>query len=100
MIKHIVMWKFKESAEGRTRLENMELVRDRLYALVDVVPQIKKMEIGFDFGKTPMSYDMMLYTEFETKEDLNNNAVDGEHAKVKKIVAATTEARVVLDYEA
>ena len=100
MIKHIVMWKFKEEAEGRTRRQNMELVRDRLYALVPVVPEIIRMEIGFDFGHTPMSYDMMLYTEFETKEDLNVYAVDSEHAKVKKIVAATTEARVVLDYEA
>ena len=94
------MWKFKEEAEGRTKLENMKLVRDRLYALVPIVPEIKAMEIGFDFSQTPMSYDMMLYTEFETKEDLDIYAVDGEHAKVKKIVAATTEARVVLDYEA
>ncbi len=100
MIKHIVMWKFKDEAENRTKLENMTLVRDRLYALTKVVPQIQKMEIGFDFSKTPMSYDMMLYTEFKTKEDLDIYAVDQEHAKVKKIVAATTEARVVLDYEA
>jgi len=99
MIKHIVMWKFKEEAEGRSKLENMKLVRDRLYALVPLVPEIKAMEIGFDFGNTPMSYDMMLYTEFETKEALNVYAVDSEHAKVKAIVAATTQARVVLDYE-
>lgn len=99
MIKHIVMWKFKEEAESRTKLQNMELVRDRLYALVPLIPEIKKMEIGFDFGQTPMSYDMMLYTEFETKEALDIYAVDSEHEKVKKIVAATTEARGVLDYE-
>ena len=99
MIKHIVMWKFKENAEGRTKLENMKLVRTSLYNLFGLIPQIKKMEIGFDFGQTPMSYDMMLYTEFLTKEDLDIYAVDEDHAKVKKIVAATTEARVVLDYE-
>ena len=93
------MWKFKEEAEGRTKLQNMELVRDRLYALVPLIPEIKKMEIGFDFSQTPMSYDMMLYTEFETKEALDVYAVDSEHEKVKKIVAATTEARGVLDYE-
>ncbi len=99
MIKHIVMWRFKENAEGRTKLQNMELVRDRLYALKDIIPEIKAMEIGFDFNHTPMSYDMMLYTEFETKEALHVYAVDQDHAKVKVIVAATTEARVVLDYE-
>ncbi len=99
MIKHIVMWKFKDEAEGRSKQENMELVRDRLYALVPIIPEIKKMEIGFDFSKTPMSYDMMLYTEFESKDDLDVYAVDKDHGKVKVIVAATTEARVVLDYE-
>lgn len=98
MIKHIVMWKFKESAEGRTKQENMELVRDRLYALVPVIPQIKAMEIGMDFNHTPMSYDMVLYTEFETAEDLQIYADDSEHAKVKKIVASTTEGRGVIDY--
>ena len=65
----------------------------------EVIPEIKKMEIGFDFSQTPMSYDMMLYTEFENKEDLDVYAVDKDHGKVKVIVAATTEARVVLDYE-
>lgn len=99
MLKHVVMWKFKENAENRSKIENMSLVRDRLYALVGTVPQIKKMVIGFDCGKTAMSFDMILLTEFETKEDYEIYAVDQEHAKVKKIVAATTESRVVIDYE-
>ena len=25
MIKHIVMWKFKSEAEGRTKLQNMDI---------------------------------------------------------------------------
>lgn len=99
MIKHVVLWKFKDEAENRTKEENMNLVKERLYALCPIIPEVKKMEIGLDFGHTAMSYDMFLYTEFETKEDLQKYAVDPDHAKVKKIVAATTEARVTLDYE-
>ena len=35
MIKHIVMWKFKESAEGKSRAENMQIVKEQLLSLVD-----------------------------------------------------------------
>jgi hypothetical protein len=45
MIKHIVMWNFKNEGEGKTREENMAIVRDRLYALLPIIPEIKKMEI-------------------------------------------------------
>ena len=37
MIRHVVMWKFKAEAEGKTREENMAIVRERLYALLPVL---------------------------------------------------------------
>ena len=46
MIRHVVMWTFKEEAEGRTAEENMLFVRDSLYDLLPVIPEIKKMEIN------------------------------------------------------
>ena len=42
MIRHVVMWKFKSEAEGKTKEENMTLVRDALYALVPIISEIKK----------------------------------------------------------
>lgn len=99
MYRHIVMWKFKDEAEGRSKKENMETVKTRLYGLLPLIPEIKKMEICIDTGKTPMSYDMMLDTEFDSKEDYDVYAVHPAHMEVKKIVAATKESRVVLDCE-
>ena len=46
MIRHIVMWKFKEEAEGKTKRENMLFVKDQLYALPALIPEIKKMFHG------------------------------------------------------
>jgi len=98
MVKHIVMWKFKESAEGRSAAENMELVKDRLYALVGVIDEIKKMEVGIDISHKNGSMDLALITEFESAEALGVYAVHPEHLKVVDLVRKVTETRVVLDY--
>ena len=93
------MWKFKDGAEGKTKLENMEWVREHLYALLPVIPEIKRMEIGFDFSCTEASMDFMLLTEFDTAEDLKIYAVHHEHLKVAEYVRAVVDSRVVVDSE-
>ena len=97
MIRHVVMWNFKEEAEGNTRLQNMEKVRDALYALVPKIPEIKKMEIGFDEKHTEASMDLMLLTEFDSMEALAIYADHPDHLAVAGFVRAVTEKRVVLD---
>lgn len=99
MIRHVVMWKFKENAEGKSKKENMEWVREHLYALVPIISEIKKMEIGFDITGSDMSMDLMLLTEFDSVEDMKKYAVHPEHLKVSKYVCSVVETRVVLDCE-
>ena len=45
MIKHIVMWRFKEGEQ-----ENMLLFRDKLLALKSQIPEIKAMEVGININ--------------------------------------------------
>ena len=99
MIKHIVMWKFRPEAEGKSKRENMEIVRDSLYALVPIIPEIKKMEVGFDLSGTDASADLCLITEFESLETLKIYAEHPEHLKVGGYVRKVVETRTVLDYE-
>ncbi|MBQ8330909.1 MAG: Dabb family protein [Clostridia bacterium] len=99
MIRHVVMWKFKENSEGKTKMENMEWVREHLYALLPVIPEIKRMEIGFDIMGTDMSMDLMLLTEFDTVETMKTYAGHPEHLKVSAYVRKVIETRVVLDCE-
>lgn len=99
MIRHVVMWKFKDEAKGKTRTENMEWVREHLYALVPVIPEIKRMEIGFDVKHTDMSMDLMLLTEFDSMETLSIYANHPAHLAVSEYVRAVIETRVVLDCE-
>ena len=99
MIRHVVMWKFKNCAEGKSKQENMELVRESLYALPAIIPEIKRMEIGFDVKHTDMSMDMILLTEFDSLDTLAFYAEHPEHLKVSAYVRKVIETRVVLDCE-
>ena len=95
----MVMWKLKENGEGRTKQENMEWIREHLYALLPVIPEIKRMEIGFDITGSDMSMDLMLLTEFDTVEAMKRYAEHPEHLKVSAYVRKVIETRVVLDCE-
>ena len=99
MIKHIVMWNFKEHAEGKSRRENMEIVRDALYALTSEVEEIKSMEIGFDLSGTDASADICLVTEFESLDTLKVYAEHPKHLDVAVYVRRVAESRKVIDYE-
>ena len=99
MIRHVVMWKFKDAAEGRTKEENMNYVKEHLLALLPIIPELKRMEVGIDVSHTDMSYDMMLLTEFESLDALHTYKVHPEHVKVSEYVAKVKTARVVADCE-
>ena len=99
MIKHIVMWKFKDEGEGKSREENMVFVRDSLYALRSVIPEIKSMEIAFDITHSEMSADMVLITEYDSVECMKAYASHPEHMKVSAYVRRVIEDRKVIDFE-
>ena len=63
MIKHIVMWKFKENTE-----KEMNEFLDGLKALENQIDAIKSMQIGKNIDND--EYDAILISEFESLEDL------------------------------
>ena len=95
MIKHVVMWKFKEE----NKAENLLKARELLLALPALISEIKKMDVYFDALNTPASMDMMLETEFLSFEELHTYAVHPEHLKVAEFVKSVVESRIVLDSE-
>lgn len=99
MIRHVVMWKFKEFAEGKSKEEIMQYIKNSLMALRPLIPQIKLMEIGFDILHTDMSYDMLLITEFDNLSDLEFYKNHPEHKKVSEYVAKVRTGRAVADCE-
>jgi len=99
MLKHIVMWQFKDEAEGRSKKENCARVKEMLEALPARIPFIRKLEVGLNAYASSMSADMVLVTEFDSKGDLDLYAVHPEHVKVSEYVGKVRNTRIVCDYE-
>ena len=95
MIKHIVMWKFKEEVAEADKLE----MKQRLEALKDVVPSLVHIEVGLDLSNKEASMDMVLYSKFQTAENLAAYAGHPEHLKVVEFVKPLVCDRAVVDYE-
>ena len=98
MIKHIVLWKFLDHAEGHTKEENMDIVRDKLTALLPIIPSIRSFEIGKDVLHSEMSYDMALIMTFDSLEDLEAYKIHPEHQKVSAYVKKVRSGRVSTDF--
>ena len=99
MIKHIVMWKLEDFADGRVKLENAKIIKENLEALVGIIPEIVKLEVGIDILGTNQSYDVVLVSEFKNLEELDTYAKHPEHVKVGEFVGKVRKDRVAVDYE-
>ena len=92
MIRHIVMWKFREGTE-----REQEQFLTGLQGLFGVIPQLRRCEVKRCIGKD--NYDAVLVSEFETMDDLNAYKVDPRHVAVSSICKSIRADRVAVDYE-
>ena len=99
MIKHIVMWKIKDSFEGKGKLEILKKIKDDLEALPPKVGEIKLFEVGINFNDKDFASDIVLYSEFKTKDDLDSYQVNPIHKEVDDYLAKVRLERHVVDYE-
>lgn len=98
MIKHIVMWKLKDEAEGNCKIKNALVIKEGLESLRGKIEGLIEIEVGIDNAKTHQSYDVALYSVFENQECLDNYQVNKEHNKVAEFIGKVRESRVVVDY--
>lgn len=94
MIVHIVMFKFKDENKAL----NMAKVQQRLIKLESLIPNLRSMEVGINFNDSDRSFDLSLYSTFETQEDLNAYAIHEEHKKVIEIIKSVIIESKVVDY--
>jgi hypothetical protein len=98
MIKHIVMFKLKERAEGRDKVGNIAALKGMLESLPANIEEIRFFEVGINFLEASVAYDVVLVSEFESIEALYSYQKHPEHLKVLGFVSQACESRVVVDY--
>ncbi|MBD3419089.1 MAG: Dabb family protein [Chitinivibrionales bacterium] len=99
MIKHIVLWKLKDEAQGNTKATNAHLAKEKLEALGGKIPGLLKIEAGIDFNQSAAAYDVALYSELESRAALAAYQSHPEHVAVKEFIQGIVAERCVVDYE-
>jgi quinol monooxygenase YgiN len=98
MIKHIVMWKLKDHAEGADRATNAKKMKEQLEACTGIVPGILKLEVAIAEEGLEATYDIVLYSEFADKAALDAYQSHPQHQALKPFFGAVREARQCMDY--
>ena len=99
MIKHIVLWRLKDFAEGATKHQNALKVKGLLEDMRGKISGMLKLEVGLNFENSGDAVDISLYTEFESREALNAYQMHPTHMPAKKIIPLVRLERRVADYE-
>ena len=94
MIVHIVMFKFKDE----NKEANLASVKEKLIQLEKDLDIVKQMEVGIDFVGSERSYDLSLYSKFDSKEDLSTYATHEKHLEVVKFIKEVTTDIKAVDY--
>jgi len=100
MIRHVVIWKLKEKADGYDRLTNMERVKGELEALPLRMPGvIRKLEVGVNDLENGTNFDLILIADFDDHEALDTYLTHPEHLKVADLVMRVREQRAAVDFK-
>ena len=98
MIKHIVMWNVRGD-DAATRARHLGLLKSEFESLRGRVPGLLHLEIGVDESRIDYACDVVLYTEFDSREALAAYAQHPEHQRVRRALSDLRTARYQVDYE-
>jgi len=98
MLKHIVMWKLKDQAEGADRAANALEMKRRLDACAGIVPGMGAFEVTVAQPGLEATYDVVLYSEFADQAALEAYASHPTHKALVPFIGAIREARQCMDY--
>ncbi len=92
MIKHIVMWRYKNKNDIETARKALDSMKGR-------VPSMLSIETGENFRKSPASYDLVLITEHEDPAALDAYQEDPVHGEVKIVLGKLKSEMAAVDFQ-
>ena len=95
MVKHVVTFKFKGTAEERNSVARR--FAEALIALPDEIEELISMEVGINENPAE-SWDLVLTATAATLEDVAKYSAHPAHVEAVKIIAPFKEDRACVDY--
>jgi len=100
MIKHVLMYRMKVEAAGRTKKENIEICTRALYALKEQIPVVQRVEVGHNFARVDNAYDLIVTVELDSSADFDAFLRHPAHKAVGELIGPLRDNWIVVDYEA
>lgn len=95
MIAHIVLFKLSDPST-----ESVAAAASMLRSMEGKVPMLRHLEVGADLIRSDRSYDLALYSRFDTLDDLAAYQVDPYHGgTVVPYMKSVCSSIVAADYE-
>jgi hypothetical protein len=99
MVKHIVFWRIRGREDERTREEQARAIKAKIESLQGKIPGLLHIEAGVDIVRSEFSYDVVLYSELESRAALDAYQVHPLHKEVAAFVNERRTERANVDYE-
>jgi hypothetical protein len=99
MIKHIVLWRLKETVHNNDKATNARLIKEKLEGLRGQIDGLLTIEVGIDYSATATSSDVSLYSEFADRKALERYQSHPQHKAIASFVGEAQIERRMVDYE-
>ena len=97
-VKHIVMWNVR-AADAAERARHIALLKAEFESLRGCIPGLLQLEVGVDDSRIDYACDVVLYSEFVSRDALAAYATHPEHLRVRRTLGDLRTARHQVDYE-
>ncbi len=99
MIKHVVMWRLHEEANGRSKAENTKIFLEKLKALPNQIPQIVSFSSGANAIDQKEQADIVLIADFKDQQALEEYRTHPAHLEFIENIKNFRYERRVVDVE-
>lgn len=94
MVKHVLLCKLKEATP-----ESIGQLVGAIEGLRDTIECLRSLEVGVDFKRSPVSYDVVALAVFDDRDGLARFSAHPRHKAVVELVRAACSAISIVDYE-
>lgn len=100
MIQHLVLFKLKEEAEGRTKKENIAIAKEMASRFTTEISTCRSAHIVENMPGSPSNNeDIMLICTFDDLDGLYYYKDHPTHVAFGKFITSVREKRTSIDYE-
>lgn len=98
MVRHVIVWSFKDELSKDERDSAAKKIKSELEALVGVVPGLKQLTVSTSTLDSS-NVDIMLDSTLDTPESYDGYKVHPAHVAAATYVRSVVKSRYCMDFE-